>query len=403
MKNILLIIPYGGVGGIERLALNFYNHYVSKGYIVKVIKIIQLDSDIIHFGVDEIALSTKDFIKMPFINRLYFYCKIPFLIHKIIKKNKISHSISFGDMTNFFSSLSFTKEYKIGSIHSFKSIEFKEQNFLNKFFKLAYKSSYFFFDKVVCISEAVRLDLIENCGFIYQKKIQVIYNPHDIDEIQKLSEEQLDSDFEEQLFQNKVVLFLGRISLVKAPWHLIKSFSLLKNYDNSIKLVFIGDGDINLNNYLIKLTTKLGIEENVVFLGRKSNPYSYLKRSSVLALTSYYEGTPNVIVEAIATGIPIVSSNSTIGLRELMSDKEYFHLNDFIYTESGIITPNFYFGSFNIPIDESIINGEIIFSKAISELLNNKEYANKIEDNKANLLDKFNLEVIATEYLSCIC
>ncbi len=130
MKNILLIIPYGGVGGIERLALNFYNHYVSKGYIVKVIKIIQLDSDIIHFGVDEIALSTKDFIKMPFINRLYFYCKIPFLIHKIIKKNKISHSISFGDMTNFFSSLSFTKEYKIGSIHSFKSIEFKEQNFL---------------------------------------------------------------------------------------------------------------------------------------------------------------------------------------------------------------------------------------------------------------------------------
>ena len=402
MKNILLIIPYGGVGGMERLAFNFYKQYISRGYNVKVIKIIQLDSDIVHFGDDEIALSTKDFIQMSFINRLYFYCKLPFLIHNVIKKNKISLSISFGDMTNLFSSLSFSKEYKIGSIHSFKSIEFKEQNFLNKIFKLAYKTSYFFFDKVVCISQAVRLDLIENCGFKFPKKIQVLYNPHDISEIQNLSEEHLESDFEEQLFQNKVVLFLGRISLVKAPWHLIKSFSLLKNLDNSIKLVFIGDGDIYLTKYLIELTAKFGIEENVVFLGRKSNPYSYLKRASVLAMTSYYEGTPNVIVEAIATGTPIVSSNSTSGLRELMSNKEYIHFNNFISTECGIITPSFYFGSFKIPLDESIINEEIIFSKAISELLNNEDYAIKIEENKVNLLDKFNLEVIASEYISSI-
>ena len=43
-------MPYGGVGGMERLALNFYNQYKSQGYTVKAIKIIQLDSDIIHFG-----------------------------------------------------------------------------------------------------------------------------------------------------------------------------------------------------------------------------------------------------------------------------------------------------------------------------------------------------------------
>ena len=167
-------------------------------------------------------------------------------------------------------------------------------------------------------------------------------------------------------------------------------------------MVFIGDGDIYLTKYLIELTAKFGIEENVVFLGRKSNPYSYLKRASVLAMTSYYEGTPNVIVEAIATGTPIVSSNSTSGLRELMSNKEYIHFNNFISTECGIITPSFYFGSFKIPLDESIINEEIIFSKAISELLNNEDYAIKIEENKVNLLDKFNLEVIASEYISSI-
>ncbi|WP_396166563.1 glycosyltransferase [Flavobacterium sp.] len=400
MKNILLIMPYGGVGGMERLALNFYNQYKKKGCTVKVLKIIQLNSDIVRFGENEIALSTIDFIEMPFWKRFWFYCKIPFLIHHIIKKNKITHSISFGDMANVFSSLSFSKEFKVASIHSFKSIEFKEKNFLNKIFKLAYKTTYFFFNKVVCISETVKLDLIKNCGFKFQNKLKVLYNPHDFEAIDRLSDEHLESVFEEELFQNKVILFLGRLTLVKAPWHLIKAFSLLKNLDNSMKLVFIGDGDEGLTNYLLELTVKLGIKENVVFLGRKSNPYPYLKRASILALTSYYEGTPNVIVEAIATETPIVTSNCTDGILELMSTKKQIIQEDFILTESGIITPSFYKGRLDIPLDETVTNEEIIFSKAINKVLFQDDYVSVIKKNKEQLLSKFNLETIAANYLS---
>lgn len=400
MKNILLIMPYGGVGGMERLAFNFYNQYKKKGCTVKVLKIIQLNSDIVRFGENEIALSTIDFIEMPFWKRFWFYCKIPFLIHQIIKKNKITHSISFGDMANVFSSLSFSKEFKVASIHSFKSIEFKEKNFLNKIFKLAYKTTYFFFNKVVCISETVKLDLIKNCGFKFQNKLKVLYNPHDFEAIERLSNEHLESVFEEELFQNKVILFLGRLTLVKAPWHLIKAFSLLKNLDNSMKLVFIGDGDEGLTNYLLELTVKLGIKENVVFLGRKSNPYPYLKRASILALTSYYEGTPNVIVEAIATETPIVTSNCTDGILELMSTKKQIIQEDFILTESGIITPSFYKGRLDIPLDETVTNEEIIFSKAINKVLFQDDYVSIIKKNKEQLLSKFNLETIAANYLS---
>ena len=400
MKNILLIMPYGGVGGMERLAFNFYNQYKKKGCTVKVLKIIQLDSDIVRFGENEIALSTIDFIEMPFWKRFWFYCKIPFLIRQIIKKNKITHSISFGDMANVFSSLSFSKEFKVASIHSFKSIEFKEKNFLNKIFKLAYKTTYFFFNKVVCISEAVKSDLIINCGFKFQNKLKVLYNPHDFEAIERLSNKHLESVFEEELFQNKVILFLGRLTLVKAPWHLIKAFSLLKNLDNSMKLVFIGDGDEGLTNYLLELTVKLGIKENVVFLGRKSNPYPYLKRASVLALTSYYEGTPNVIVEAIATETPIVTSNCTDGILELMSTKKHVIQEDFILTESGIITPSFYKGRLDIPLDETVTNEEIIFSKAINKVLFQDDYVSIIKKNKEQLLSKFNLETIAANYIS---
>ncbi len=400
MKNILLIMPYGGVGGMERLALNFYNQYKSQGYTVKAIKIIQLDSDIIHFGKDEIALSKVDFYQMSFLIRFWFYCKIPFLIHQIIKKNKITHSISFGDMANVFSSLSFTKEYKIGSIHSYKSVEFNNRNFLNIIFKLAMKTTYYYFNKVVCISEAVKLDLIENCGFKFNKKLMVIYNPHNFKQIDELSNVKFESEIEDQLFKSKVILFLGRLTLVKAPWHLIKAYSLIKNQENSIKLVFIGDGDEELTNHLTQLVTQLGIQENVVFLGRKSNPYPYLKKASVLALTSYYEGTPNVIVEAIFLGIPIVTSNSTNGLRELMSIVEFSKQDEIILTESGIITPTFYHGSTILPDDDGITSEEIIFSKALASVLNSTEYSTKLIENRDHLLAKFDLESVAASYIS---
>lgn len=400
MKNILLIMPYGGVGGMERLALNFYNQYKKQGYTVKVMKIIQLDSDIFHFRDDEIALSKLDFIQMSFLKRFWFYCKIPFIIYKTVKKNKITHSIAFGDMANLFSSLSFSKEYKVASIHSFKSIEFKEKNFLNIIFKWAYKTTYCSFDKVVCISQAVKQDLINNCGFKFKNKLQVVYNPHDFKAIDRLSQEPLESILEKELFHNKVILFLGRLTLVKAPWHLIKSFSLLENHDNSVKLVFIGTGDEQLVEHLMELSSKLGVKENVVFLGKKSNPYPYLKSASLLALTSYYEGTPNVIVEAIAMETPIVSSNCTDGILELMSNKKCEKINNIISTECGIITPNFYKGDMKIPLNELIIAEEKIFSEAINIVLGTDFYISKIKENKAQLLAKFNLETNASSYIS---
>ena len=400
MKNILLIMPYGSVGGMERLALNFYTHYKQQGYSVKAIKIIQLPSDIIHFGNDEIALSTVDFYEMSFVKRLMFYLKIPYLIHKIVKQNKTTHSIAFGDMANVFSSLSCTSEFKIASIHALKSVEFVSKSFLNSIFKLAFKTSYYFFNKVVCISEAIKVDLIENCGFKFKSKLQVIYNPHNVAEIEKLALIEIESLAEVELFKNDVILFLGRMSAQKAPWHLIKAFSLLENIDNKIKLVLIGDGDNTITNYLKDLINKLDIEKNVVFLGRKSNPYQYLKRAKILALSSYYEGTPNVIVEAIATETPIVSSNCTDGIIELMSQNENEKIENCIYTESGIITPNFFKGSLLIPTDELITQEEIIFSKALQIILIQSIYKEKLIKNKINLLSKFNLKLVSNDYLN---
>lgn len=394
-------MPYGSVGGMERLALNFYTHYKSKGYSVKAIKIIQLPSDIIHFGEDEIALSQVDFNEMSFVKRLLFYIRIPFIIRKTVKQQAITHSIAFGDMANVFSSLSGTKEFKIASIHALKSVEFVNKNFLSTLFKLAFKSSYYFFDKVVCISEAIQKDLLANCGYKFPSNLTVIYNPHDTQTINQLASQRIESPEELELFDtHEVVLFLGRMSYQKAPWHLIKAFSLLPNPDAKLKLVFIGDGDSHITNNLNELVQQLNIAPHVVFLGRKSNPYQYLTKAKVLALSSYYEGTPNVIVEAIATKIPIVSSNCTDGIMELMSYQQKTNQGKYIITESGIITPTFFKGHLDIPENDDFIPEEYLFAEALQMVLATESYKENLMKHKEELLSKFDLERVSELYLA---
>ncbi len=399
--RILLIMPYGSVGGMERLALNFYNYYISKGYEVKALKLIKLESDIINFGEDELFLSSRDFAEMSTIERMMFYLKAPFRIRKIIKREKISHSISFGDMTNVFSSLTYTKEFKIASIHALKSVELSAKNMLNRIFGLSYHTTYRNFDKVVCISKAIKKDLLDNCGYVFNN-LQVIYNPHNVSQILELSKEKITDNTEVHIFSKKTILFLGRMSVQKAPWHLINAFAKLSMTKSN--LVFIGDGDDRVLDYLKKQINDLKISDRVFFLGRRKNPYKYIKSSTLVSLSSYYEGTPNVIVESLCLKTPVVSSNCTDGILELMSIDQIDQIeHNNIMTEGGIVTPNLFKGDLSIPSEETseYLSEEVSLSQGLQYGLENVvSLQNGIENKYELLLSKFDLKNVAKKYLN---
>ncbi|AIM61441.1 hypothetical protein IX49_13260 [Cellulophaga lytica] len=398
-KNILLLLPYGSVGGMERLALTFYNYYKNKGYNIKALKFIKLESDIIHFGEDELYIKDKDFSEMKTSERALFYFKAPKAIRKVIKKYKITHSIAFGDMANIFSSLTLTNEFKIGSIHALKSVELNNNTWFNKIIRFGYKSFYKKLDKLVCISNAIKDDLKQNCGYRFTN-LAVIYNPHDITAISNLSLEKITDDAEKNIFLTPTLLFLGRLCLQKSPWHLINAFYLLQKEKPNTNLVFIGDGDTTIKEYLIEKINELGLNNKVYFLGRKSNPYKYIAAAKALVLTSHYEGTPNVIVESIALNTPIVSSLCTQGIVEIMSNKEYNITTENVLTDSGVITPNFFKGKLGIPEDSSITLEETKFSEGLVTILDNNEMiTKKLIEVKQTLLSKFDLNYVADTYL----
>ncbi|MDD7885825.1 glycosyltransferase [Flavivirga sp. 57AJ16] len=398
MKNILLIMPYGSVGGMERLALTFYNHYKKEGYQVKALKFIKLNSDIINFGEDELFFKPYDFNEMSPFERMAFYLKAPLMLRKIIKENKTTHSIAFGDMANLFSSLTFTNEFKIGSIHALKSVEFVNKTFFNSVFKLSYKTSYKYINKVVCISQAIKNDLINNYNYKFPN-LEIVYNPHNVKDVIRLSSEPITEEKEKEIFSKKTIVFLGRLSIQKSPWHLINAFSMVKKIIEDVNLVIIGDGDIKVIRYIEGLIKEAGLQNNVFLLGRKSNPYKYLAAANVLALSSHYEGTPNVIVESIATETPIVSSYCTKGIIELMSLKNYEEQPENIILESGIVTPNLFKGALGIPEEKIIIKEEEKFSNALVQVLENTQFETNLKEAKDKLLSKFDLDFVANKYL----
>jgi glycosyltransferase involved in cell wall biosynthesis len=117
-----------------------------------------------------------------------------------------------------------------------------------------------------------------------------------------------------------VILSAGRLVKEKDYETLIRAFAMVRK-KRPARLAILGEGAER--NSLLELTERLGIKEDVALLGFKTNPYVYMARATVFVLSSTVEGLPNVIVEAMAVGTPIVSTDCKSGPREILDDGKY--------------------------------------------------------------------------------
>jgi glycosyltransferase involved in cell wall biosynthesis len=77
---------------------------------------------------------------------------------------------------------------------------------------------------------------------------------------------------------------------------------------------------------LLRLTEELGIAENVDLPGFRVNPFAYMSRARLMVHSSRYEGFPNVLVQAMACGTPVVSTDCEHGPREILEDGKWGRL-----------------------------------------------------------------------------
>ena len=312
-------------------------------------------------------------------------------VKKYKKENNIDTTISFLEGPNIVNIFSRSKDKVIVSVHNFQSKE--RQGIYGKIFKFLIKNFYNRADYVVAVSEQIKQDLVEKFK-LKEDKVKVIYNPFDIEKIQDLMKEELEAEYK-HIFDNPVVINAGRLTNQKGQWHLIKSFSKVKERIPNAKLVILGKGE--LENDLKKLTKDLNIDKDVHFLGFQKNPFKFIHRADVFALTSLFEGFPMCLAESMVCETPIISVDCKSGPREMLYENTDIMLcsKDIEYADYGILSCPF---DDEMNLDTYICDEEKLFAKGIVDLLNDENLKSNYIEKSKDRVKAFNVTNILKQW-----
>ncbi len=176
-------------------------------------------------------------------------------------------------------------------------------------------------NKNIAVSRGIK-KYLQQIKCPHSKKINVIYNGLDIGKIKSLSEEKISK--EEFCWNDKypTIIGVGRLTQQKSFDVLIRAFAqIIHKHKKHINLLLVGDGELRSN--LENLVYKLNIKKFVYFLGWQDNPFKFMKNSDVFVLSSKYEGLPTVLIEAMACGTPVVSTDCPSGPSEILENGKY--------------------------------------------------------------------------------
>nr|WP_255483538.1 glycosyltransferase [Rhodanobacter sp. A1T4] len=171
---------------------------------------------------------------------------------------------------------------------------------------------------LVAVSSGVARDL-RGLG-LADDRIHVIRNPVDVERLRQLAAVGLPP-----LMQDKTpyVVSLGRLTEAKDFPTLLRAYATSALRDSHY-LIIVGEGEQRAN--LENLMRDLGLADRVLLMGAMDNPYRVLADASLHILSSRWEGYPNVLLEALALGVPVVSTDCPHGPREILDGGRYGRL-----------------------------------------------------------------------------
>jgi glycosyltransferase involved in cell wall biosynthesis len=247
------------------------------------------------------------------------------LVGKYLRKANPDVLISANERVNIIALLAgrlFKANTKIiVTIHtSYSSLaEQKSLSFYRKVILCLARVLYKRADEVVAVSKGVAVDASQVFNLPLDR-IKVIYNPL-VDENILLKSE---LPVEHPWLQNsayKIILGIGRLVDEKDFATLLGSFAEVKKMVNEAKLIILGEGP--RRKELEGIIAQLKLLDDVSMPGFVDNPYGYLKRSSLFVLSSKFEGLPTALIEAMATGTPVVATDCKSGPAEILDQGEY--------------------------------------------------------------------------------
>lgn len=380
MKKILFYTSGVGLGGVEKVILEVLKAIDKNKFDIKLG--LQYENENLFESEIPREIEYKYMLPQKVINKsLYYRSKKKNIFYKlmysfmlryekyIIRKNYLEFSkdreivIDFksGD---FLKLINLNKDIKKicwlhGEITKLNRYEERKNKLRNQLKKC---------NKIICICNEMKENIIKEMPKI-EDKLEMIYNPFDIEKIKKLSENILElSEKEKKLLKDKYIIMVSRLdNHQKDIITLIKSFSLFCEKNTNFKLYLLGEGpDRKTIEEKIK---ELNLEDKILLLGVKKNPYPWIKNAELLIHSSKYEGLPTVLIEALILKKMIISTNCPTGPKEILGNGKYGSLVDI--------------GDYKAMADE------------MYELLNeNSEKRNQYLENTSEAIQRFDEKII---------
>jgi glycosyltransferase involved in cell wall biosynthesis len=302
-------------GGAERVMLNLANGFASQGEAV----------DLVLARKEGSYLSEIDRrVKVIDLKATSLLRSLPSFVN-YLQQQRPAAVISALEDTNLIAL--FAKIIMGGAIPTFVTVHnnlsqevYHAQQLKRKIVPYLLRWIYPFADGVVCVSEGVARDLVK-LG-VDRRQIHVIYNPIVTPELIEKQQAPLDHPW---FLPDRppVILGVGRLTPQKDFPTLIRAFALVRQQQPA-RLILLGEGEERSS--LASLIEKLHLQEEVDLPGFVDNPFAYMARARVLVLSSAWEGFGNVLVEAMAAGTPVVSTDCPSGPAEILANGEYGQL-----------------------------------------------------------------------------
>lgn len=359
--KVILVAPHlnlGGGGGSERQTIALANALVRRGCKVTVL-LTDAKGDLVSRLSDGVEVVFQG-LKANFFSRF-------FLIYRTAKAKKPGI---------LYSRLWRTKPATVlaGKILGTRTVLVEDNNIKEKLklqppvirniTELAKFLCYKMADCVVAVSREGAEQISNMTG----KKVHTIYNGIDIDEIERQSEEKTTNRWFEG--DVPVAVAVGRLRSQKGYENLIEAVSEV-NRTTPLRLLIIGGGPLKCK--LAGKAEKLGIRDKVDFTGPVSNPHRYTAKCDVFICSSLFEGFGMVLAEALALGMPVVSTDYKYGAGEIVEDGK-----------SGILVP---------------VKSPARMAEAILKLLQDKELAAKMRKEAKERAKNFSVERMTEETL----
>jgi glycosyltransferase involved in cell wall biosynthesis len=314
--KIAIFISFSGQGGVERMINNLAQGFLDHGLAVDMViareKGAHLSS--IPVGVRQIRLGTNHTLTaLPGLIR-YLRSETPDVL-LAVKDRAIKTAV-------LARSLSGSHIRLAGRLGTTVSAALKGRGFFRRWlWYTGMKKFYSRVDKLVAVSRGVADDILSITG-LPPERVCVIPNPVVTPLMYRMASDTVPHPW---LLASEipVIMGAGRLTAQKDFPTLLRAFAAYREMGAG-RLIILGEGESR--GELESLASTLGISDSIHMPGFVENPYAWLARCSLFVLSSLWEGSPNVLTEALALGVPVVSTDCPSGPREILENGRYGQL-----------------------------------------------------------------------------